>query len=363
MQLIKGIQDEAVKLLIYGPEGIGKSTFAAEFPNPVFIDTEGSTTRMDVVRTPAPSSWTQLLEQIRYFIKNPAELSTLVIDTADWAEKMCIEHVCASRLMKSIEDAGYGRGYVFLAEEFGRFLNLLDELRGKHIHIVITAHAIMRKFEQPDEMGAYDRWELKLQKKTAPMLKEWVDIMLFANYKTVVVNVDNQGAQKGKNKVQGGQRVMYTMHHPCWDAKNRHGLKDELKFEFSEIANCIPASTPIISKAELTTPHPIPPAKSEAIEVIEQVTEPDTAAEQSAETAEKRSVYIDESVPKPLRDLMLANDVIEIDIQAAVASKGYYPIDTPIQNYDPKFINGVLVAAWDKVLEMVNEIRKDELPF
>ena len=88
--------------------------------------------------------------------------------------------------------------------------------------MVLTAHAQIKKFEQPDELGAYDRWELKLEKKTAPLTKEWADMVLFANYKTMVVNVDNQGAAKGKNKAQGGQRVMFTTHHPAWDAKNRY---------------------------------------------------------------------------------------------------------------------------------------------
>lgn len=46
----------------------------------------------------------------------------------------------------------------------------------------ICAECMMRKFEQPDEMGAYDRWELKLQKKTAALVKEWADLLLFANY-------------------------------------------------------------------------------------------------------------------------------------------------------------------------------------
>mgnify|MGYP000611029209 CR=1 FL=1 len=107
---------------------------------------------------------------------------------------------------------------------------------GLGIHVVMTAHAKMRKFEQPDELGAYDRWEMKLTKQTAPMVKEWADMVLFANYKTFVVNVDGQGAQKGKNKAQGGRRVMFTTHHPCWDAKNRYGLPEELPFDYGEIA-------------------------------------------------------------------------------------------------------------------------------
>ena len=240
MKIIRGTVPCALKVCIDGPEGIGKSTFASRFPNPVFIDTEGSTAHMDLARTPRPQSFTALKEQIRYFIDHTEELDTLVIDTADWAERLLMEEICAQRKIKSIEDLGYGKGYTLLMEEFGKLLNLLDELLMRGVHVVFTAHAMMRKFEQPDELGQYDRWELKLQKKTAPLLKEWADLLLFANYKTTVVNVDNQGAAKGKNKAQGGRRVMYTTHHSCWDAKNRFGLADELPFEFEQIAGIMP---------------------------------------------------------------------------------------------------------------------------
>ena len=240
MNITRGKRQEAQKIVLYGPEGIGKSTFAAQFPQPLFIDTEGSTAHMDVMRFDPPSSFTMLMEEIRYVKEHPEVCKTLVIDTADWAEQLCIAEFCAKKQISGIEEIGYGKGYVYVAEDFGKMLNLLEETKKRGIHIVITAHAQMRKFEQPDEMGAYDRWELKLQKKDAPLLKEWADMVLFANYKTIVVNVDNQGAAKGKNKAQGGKRVMYTEHHPCWDAKNRHGLLQELPFTFSSIAHCIP---------------------------------------------------------------------------------------------------------------------------
>ena len=89
----------------------------------------------------------------------------------------------------------------------------------------------MRKFEQPDEMGAYDRWEMKLSKKVAPLLKEWADIVLFCNYKTDIIT-DNKTQSK---KATGGKRVMYASHHPCWDAKNRYGLPDVMPMEFNQI--------------------------------------------------------------------------------------------------------------------------------
>ena len=83
-----GIQNTPVKTVLYGPEGIGKSSFAAQFPQPVFIDTEGGTKRLNVARLPAPTSWAMLLDEVEEVRKGNVACRTLVIDTADWAERL-----------------------------------------------------------------------------------------------------------------------------------------------------------------------------------------------------------------------------------------------------------------------------------
>lgn len=358
MELSRGPIKSAQKICLYGVEGIGKSYFASKFPNPVFIDTEGSTKHMDVARTPKPSSWTMLMQQVQYFKANPTAYNTLVIDTADWAERLCIEEICAKANKKGIEDFGYGKGYTYLAEEFGRLLNLLEELIEQGTNVLVTAHAHMRKFEQPDELGAYDRWEMKLQRKTAPLVKEWADMVLFANYKTHVINVDDQGAVKGKNKVQGGKRVMYTTHHPCWDAKNRHDLLPELPLDFDEIRHCIVVGERTADPAPTTIPEPEKPIiTDENLSKIEKEFEQSTATNKT-----EPEIKLDPSIPKPLADLMEANNVKIEEIQVVVAKRGYYPINTPINNYDPQFITGVLVGAWEQVYGMILEMRNEE-PF
>lgn len=367
MEIISGKIATAQKVVIYGPEGIGKSTFAAQFPEPLFIDTEGSTKNMDLRRAPKPSSWTMLLEEVQEVKRHPELCKTLVIDTVDWAEQMCIEHICALHHKSGVEDFGYGNGYVYVKEELGRFLNRLEDLVDIGINVVLTAHAQIRKFEQPDELGAYDRYELKLGKKTSsqtsPLVKEWADMVLFANYKTYAITTDKEGK---KHKAQGGSRVMYTTHHPCWDAKNRHELPDELPFEYGAIAHIFSSQT------KSTVPQmnkPDPPVESQAnkqpdppkASVEPPVTPPkDDPPEYNTPAAP----MVDERIPKALRDLMIANQVDEWDIQEVVADRGYYPNDVPIINYPQAFIDGVLVAAWDQVYGVIKEMKQNQqLPF
>ena len=230
LKIISGKINRAQKVVIYGSEGIGKSTLASQFPDPLFIDTEGGTSHMDVNRIDKPASWPELLAVIDEVAREDV-CKTLVLDTADWAEQMCIEYVCIKYKQESVESFGYGKGYTYIGEEFARLLRGLDGVVASGKHVVVTAHAKMRKFEQPDEMGAYDRWEMKLSRQVAPLIKEWADMLLFMNYKTVVVVDENKS-----HKATGGKRVIYTSHHPCWDAKNRHGLPDEIPATFDSLA-------------------------------------------------------------------------------------------------------------------------------
>ncbi|MGN0776034.1 MAG: ATP-binding protein [Candidatus Ventricola sp.] len=388
--LSKGrVKSKGLKFLVYGPEGIGKSTFASRFPAPIFIDTEGSTEHMDVVRVdPAPKSWTELLEVVRQMATPQYRdgYQTLVLDTADWAEKLCSKHLCDARGYKGIEDFGYGKGYTYLEEEFGRLLNLLTDVINAGNNVVITAHAAMRKFEQPDEQGAYDRWELKLQKKTAPLVKEWADAVLFANYKTIVVNVDGQGAAKGKNKVQGGRRVMYTSHHPCWDAKNRFDLADEIPFDYEQIAHIVPERKENSTEAVHATPAPASPEPNnspceppkETSSVLPAASHLPQRGRQSnsalpygegapngAGEVSAGEPCIDEPVPEDLRRLMIMNGVTAREVREVVAKVGYYPVDTPIASYEEGFVPGMIVGDWNTVYSMILQMRSesDDTPF
>lgn len=369
MQITRGKRARAQRVVIYGPEGIGKSSFAAQFPEPLFIDTEGSTDNMDVARMDdKPTSYTMLKNQIAFVKANPTCCKTLIIDTIDWAESLIVEDVCAQHGKKGIEDFGYGNGYTYVREEMGRFLNLLQDLIEVGINIVLTAHAQMRKFEQPDEMGAYDRYELKLGKKTssqtAPLVKEWADMVLFANYKTVVMTTDTN-----KKKATGGKRVLYTEHHPAWDAKNRHGLPPELPLDYASIAhifNAVPVTQqqvpvqnvelsqqPVQMSVPNNQPQPVQNQPTPSAEPVQQA---------SQETTQQ--VAYPQSLPKSLIDLMQPENVTPDELQQVAYIRGHYAMETPIEVFVPEYWD-MIVANWSSTLEVIKtQVRSTpEIPF
>lgn len=341
LKITGGKLNKAQKVVLYGPEGIGKSTFASQFPKPVFIDTEGSTAHLDVMRFDKPDTWTVLLEMVKLIANVDHGYQTLVIDTADWAEALAIKHICNMNGVGGIEDFGYGKGYTYLAEEFSKLLALLTKVTESGVNVLILAHAQMRKFEQPDEMGAYDRWELKLQRKTSPLLKEWADAVLFANYKTTVIT-DPKTKSK---KATGGQRVMYTSHHPAWDAKNRWGLPEELELDAKAVL-------PYLLVEE---------AGKENVEEKEDGQDQEVSFDDDHEllTDQLRKPELDYITHRRLRDLMAINGVRPKELEEAVSLQGFFPSGTTIESYPDDFIDQVLVANWDQVFESIKQNRKE----
>ena len=355
------------KFVIYGPEGIGKTSLAAQFPDPVFIDTEGSTRYYDVKRITGPSgqavpsSWQMMLDMVTAVSRGEIPCKTLVIDSLDWAETICSRHVCDKAQKSGIEDFGYGKGYTYLEEEFGRLLNLLNEVYGRGINIACTAHATMRRVELPEETGAYDHWELKLEKKTGALVKEWADTILFCNYKTIVVKGANP---MEKNKAAGGKRMMYTTHTPWWDAKNRFGLPEELPLDYNAIAQLFLYEQPAVNgtaSAVTAAPSPAPtPAvpPRPAIETPAQMSM-DMNPPPAAESADALPFHMDDSpvqpllenqypgIPKAMADLAVTAGMTMDDIKRTLNAGGWYPKDTPVENMDPNFFT-FLVSEWDK---------------
>ena len=237
-QVKTGVIPRAQRLIIYAPEGFGKSTIASQFNSPLFLDVEDSTSQMNVRRVGR-----EVLPDLKTFKLALKEVSTtkpcktLVLDTVDWLEQMATDAIIAeanSDKIQGIEDFGYGKGYTILREAFTYLLNDLEQVIRAGIHVVMLAHSKVVKFEPPDGAGAFDRYELKLSKQVAPLVKEWADLIIFGNWRTQI-------AEKGKGEntkykgIGGRERLMHCNRCSAWDAKNRHGLADVEKWEIATI--------------------------------------------------------------------------------------------------------------------------------
>ena len=320
LEITKGTRPRPVRVVIYGAEGVGKSTFASNADGAVFIDLENGTDQMDVARFPKPSSWDELLNMLSEISANPGICKTVILDTADRAELLCTDYICSKYKKSGVEEFGYGKGYTYLSEEYSRLLNALDQVVAAGINVIVIAHAKMRKFEQPDEMGAYDRWEMKLSKQVAPLLKEWCDALFFINFKTFVVTSENN-----TKKAQGGKRVMYATHHPCWDAKNRHDLPDEMDLNFSLISRIF-AGTSITQTATKSASAPA-----------------------------------DENLQKKLHQMLLSSGISEQQLQNLVVSKGHYGADVSVDKYPDSFISRWIIPNWNKIISAINQNKEATL--
>lgn len=357
-EIKKGTIRKALRVVVYGPEGIGKSTFASQFPGAVFIDTEGSTNQMDVARFPKPTSWEMLIQEIQQVIYDPGSVGTLIIDTIDWAQQQCVESVCMKYQQDGIEGFGYGKGYSYVYEEFGRMLNLLNDVVDKGTNVVLIAHSVIRTFTKPDEMGQFDRYEMKLfnsQKcSITGMVKEWSDLLLFANYETYITE-----DQKTKKKyASGNKRVMYTEHTAAYDAKNRFGMPPKLDFDYKEIARLFVTSEAEQKVKEVfgedqveVVPHE--PEEKEFSGSVKYVDKPKPYTSEEEEILKR--------IPKELADLMRAETVHPSEIMDVVSAQGHWPADLPIDQYSPDYYSGFLIPNWQVVFESIAERRS--LPF
>ena len=223
LNIQRGKRHTPVRAVIYGTEGIGKTTLAAGFPSPVILDTEEGTHHLDVARV-SIGSWEELRAAVAEIGSRPSEFRTVVIDSADWAERLLIESLLVEHKQKSIEGFGFGKGYTILAEGFGRFLSQCD--------VAFVAHSKVQRTSPPDMADGFDRYELKLTKQTAPLLKEWCDLLCFCNYKTTV----SEGSDGRKKATGGKRRLMHVERSAAWDAKNRYSLDAELPMAIESLA-------------------------------------------------------------------------------------------------------------------------------
>lgn len=228
--LITGRQQKPMRLVVYGVEGVGKSTFAAQSDAPIFLNAEDGTAHLDVARFPQPDSLIEMLEAITTLYSEHHDFKTLVLDSADWAEQIIRKYVCQANNVASIESIGYGKGWVMVGEQFQKLLQGFDALYTKGMNIIVIAHSQVKAHNDPMLESSYDRYIMKLEKRDEALLKEWADALLFCNFDTSLVKKEELG-EKAKGK-SFGKRLLYTQRSAAFDAKNRYNLPERMALDW-----------------------------------------------------------------------------------------------------------------------------------
>ncbi len=238
-----GPQERPRRVLVYGTQGIGKSTFAANAPKPIFIQTEDGIDGIHCSRFPQAQNFDEVMQALGDLYAEEHVFKTVVIDSLDWLEKLIWAEVCKRRGVESIDDIGYAKGYSFALTYWREFLDGLAALRNdKGLSIIFIAHAKIETFQNP-ETESYDRYCPNLHKHVAALVQEWCDEVFFATYKVHTKNTDEGFNKKRAQGIGTGERVMRTCERPAHLAKNRLDLPEELPLEWAAYAHFVTEST------------------------------------------------------------------------------------------------------------------------
>jgi AAA domain-containing protein len=246
----KGRRPRYIWALIYGTDGIGKSTWASHAPNPIFVGAEKGTEQLDVARFAQTESINELFAQLRTLQTEKHDFQTVVLDSLDWIEPLIWKAVCDEGKVENIEQfgGGYGKGYIRALDLWRTLIKELAVLN-QSMHVLLIGHAQIKSFQDPELPTAYDRYQLKINDKAAALVREAADAVLFARFETELVR--SQGA---KAKVRGeGKRIMYTESRPGFDAKNRFNLPFVMPLDWKIFGEAIRAFYGLNGKSDGTT--------------------------------------------------------------------------------------------------------------
>lgn len=243
MNISKGIKAPAgLRAVIYGVEGIGKTTLAAQMERPLFMDLENGSFGLDVARIEGMEpTFTGVLGAIESLRRDHGGFATLAVDSADKLEDLIVRDYLREKNAQTLVGYGkYGDGWIETAERFCTVLDRLGDLADSGMDVVLVGHAIQRRVDLPEQTDSYDHWELNLSKRAAPRTREWPEILAFVNYKMAVIP-STRDFGKVVNKAEGGRRMVHTAHTPYWDAKHRAGIEMPDEFPLDEAAGILRA--------------------------------------------------------------------------------------------------------------------------
>jgi hypothetical protein len=257
----KQAQERPPLLVIYGVDGVGKTSLAAEFPSPLYLPTAGERAPADIdLATPGTiASMDDLWGVVGELLTTEHDFKTLIVDSLDGIEPLIWARTCARIGAVSIDDnsqgspAGFGRGFREADVEWGEYLDALSDLADVGITVVQLAHPGIVQFNSPIS-DPYSRYEIKLNKRAAALVREKADVVAFVNYRVSLVKAD-VGNKKTVTHAEGGnERNIHLNEKAGFVAKNRFSMPDSLKYKkgegYKEMAKFFPSAANDNSSAD-----------------------------------------------------------------------------------------------------------------
>ena len=232
-EIIRGVKPAPPRIILYGLEGIGKSTFAAGLPSPIFVQTEDGLNNIDCARFPLPVNFDDVIRQLCEVNNYGDEFKTVVIDSLDWLERIIWDAVSSENKVDNIEKIGFGKGYVMALTYWKKVLAALDILRKNNKIICLLAHAVAEDYSDPEVQGI-KRFTPRLHKGARSLLTEWADCVLLATreHGAALGEVDNP-------------RILRTTPMPYQFAKTRYPLPETLPLNPLQLLSLIKESQKI----------------------------------------------------------------------------------------------------------------------
>ena len=237
--ITRGKEQLPIRVLVYGLEGVGKTTWASEAPDPVFIGEAGGSSQHDVFRW-RPATWLEILDCLDTLATEEHTFRTVVIDTLDWAELLCWEHVCREGGEPNITAFGYGKGFDIALEQWRILMAKIERVWLRGMGVILVGHCLIKTYKNP-EGEDYDRFVLKLNDKAAGFIKGWSDTVLFAREETFAHKNEKTKRVRG---VSTGVRIMHTQRTAVYDAKNRYDLPDTIPLDWAVFAKAAERKEP-----------------------------------------------------------------------------------------------------------------------
>ncbi|MDB4997092.1 MAG: hypothetical protein JWM74_4524, partial [Myxococcaceae bacterium] len=224
-----GVIAAPLRVLIYGAEGIGKSTFASGAPKPIWLGADRGTNHLDIARLPQPRDFDEVIDAVRMLRTEAHEYETLVIDPINWIEPLAWKKVCKANGWENITTPGYGDGYKATDDIWRVLVHELERLQdARRMNIVLVAHSDKKSDKNPD-IEAFDRYVIAMYKGAAAIFRQWAEYVLFARQHVWA----EAGADKQVRGKTNGARVIHTQWMPAYDAKSRPTLPATLPLSWT----------------------------------------------------------------------------------------------------------------------------------